>query len=251
MTDRLSPSDHRASLLKRGIVLFGCCSIIASIVFYGWCPKRSKISDFSYGYYYGFGLTNECSWVGKRYFMIEEALSIPDDGWNRIDCSNYGDTCKFDAKYPDGAPRASGYCALLIDHHEQPCGMGDVRSGIFYDPGGKNSTQLLNGSGIETYWTAHGTKIFEAYWNDGKRVKLTVWHRNGQLQVVERLKNGNRDGEFQYYSQNGKLTNTIVFKDGFEISRCPASTTSDNVGCVGSSTPDNPQDEKTNPATRE
>jgi len=197
-------------------VLGLCLMLILALL---WHPRTSKLGEWCYGHYRGLGLTDDPGLLGKSYFRIEDVLTLPEDGSCSIDCADRKQSCPFVAHYPDGKIRARGRCDLLLDELEQPMGMGRITEGVFFDPTGTCTSRVQNGTGTETFWTFDGTKVWEARLQNSKRLKLTIWHRNGQLHTVYHYKNGRKHGSSDFYTEDGSLKASIIFADGLEVER--------------------------------
>jgi hypothetical protein len=187
-----------------------------------WCyPKTQQfnladpLSDVRY--YRGFGLTDERGLFGKYYYRIDTVLTLPEDGVCTIDYTDGSETHPFFACYPDGRIRAKGHCKVTLDNLRQPISMQNIIDGVFLSPDGSITSQIEDGTGVETYWTFDGIKIWEASKVMSQATRVTMWHRNGQLYVVEHYKHGKKDGNFRFYAPDGALNRTEVFEDGKEV----------------------------------
>ncbi len=212
-----------------GLYLFAFCLLCTSLLAAAWWyPKmnRNGLANplGSIRHYRGFWLTDSRGLLGVNVFRIDVILTLPEDGSCMIEYRHGSEAHPFIAYYPDGQLRARGYCKVTYDHLGLPKDMGDIVDGTFVSPDGNIASELRGGTGIETFFTADGVKIWEAKQREGRRSRVTVWHRNGQIRVAETYTDGKRHGTFRYYSENGALRGTIMYKDGFEIERALTNT---------------------------
>jgi len=200
------------------------CGLAAVLIGWWWYPKKDKFfPDEPLGairYYRGFGLTDKPSIAGKRYYRLDVVLTCPEDGRCEVDFRYGREKHPFIALYPYGTIRAKGYCTVVLDHFGQPIDIGQITDGVFYSPSGRITTEVRDGTGVETYWSYAGIKIWEAHLKGGHRTRLTMWHRNGQLQMlVPKYKDGLRHGPVRYYAADGSLRCIVIFDKGLEVQR--------------------------------
>ncbi len=162
-----------------------CLLSLGVLVGVWWYPK---VQPFNLAdplspvrYYRGFGLTGKRGLFGKNFYRIDVVLTVPEDGWCKIDYRDGCDTHPFIAYYPDGGLRAKGYCTVTYDHLGQPMDLRKIVDARFHSPDGSLSSAVRNGSGVETYWTVDGIKLWEALRDNCQPTKITLWHRDGQL----------------------------------------------------------------------
>lgn len=156
------------------------------------------------GYYRGLGLVeSDAFFVGKSYYLV----NCPTDNGAycevRFRGTGYND---FRGYYQDGRLREEGECFVeLLGFHDRPYpDFNNVRSGRYYKPDGTIGSRIEDGTGIQTYWTADGTKTWELELRRHKRVRLSWWYPNGQIMTRYTYVDGKRHGPFVSYYSSGK-----------------------------------------------
>ena len=184
--------------------------VIFLAVFTLWFWPKSHALDIhpSYvGYYRGLGLEGAGDiFFGKNYYRVE----ITDDygGISGVAYRHPGYN-DFKGFYKTGVIREEGKCFVeVMGFHEQPYpDLHDVAWGKYYKPDGALGSEVRDGSGVQTYWTPAGIKIWELELKDLRRARLSWWYPNGQLLVKHKYVNGLQDGPFvSYYPSGTKKT---------------------------------------------
>ncbi|MHC4418831.1 MAG: toxin-antitoxin system YwqK family antitoxin [Planctomycetota bacterium] len=161
--------------------------IIILILFLGvfawWAwPKSHTLSCSPYhtGHYRGFGIPGEEGPIlGRRYYRVTFAY---EDTRLEVEYKGAGYN-NFKRFYPDGTLAEEGKCMVeLFDSPPQPVpDENNVLWSKCYRPDGALCSEVRNGTGTQMYWTAQGVKIWELELVNFKRVRHTMWYRNGQL----------------------------------------------------------------------
>jgi hypothetical protein len=184
-----------------------------------WWPKSQPLSlneQVLVGYYRGLGLTNEPSFIGKRFFRL-----VADDGecgyWE-VDYISPGYN-PYRGFYPNGDCREEGECLVEINGGaEDPSpDSSNVRWGKYYKPDGTLASEVANGTGMQTLWYPDGTKRWELVLLDYTRVRHSVWYDNGQLRQTQNYENGAVDGEFETFHKNGAVKLRGAYTNGNRI----------------------------------
>lgn len=218
-------STHRRRLVRLMLLISTFVVLILLVVW--WLPKW----DYIYlnqpwagvRWYRGFGLCDQPNILGKLYYRIDHVLTFPEDGICHIEFSYNREKHPFIAWYPDGKLRAKGICKVIIDSNtNQPEFMDTtaIPDAEYYSPDGKIKTTVRNGTGVETYWSWDGVKVWELHLENGKRTQLRTWRRNGTLHMFAPcFKDNHHHGPVYFYDENGKVRLIIYYENGFEVKR--------------------------------
>ena len=192
------------------VAMFGA-AIVALFGVYLW-PKSCRLGGGSYGGLLARGTrvtTTVSDWnthpgiLGRNYCRVrlvprneEEGftdVSFAGEGWNR-----------FRGTYPNGTLREEGVCWVMLNCGVEPFpDLSNVKEGKYYDPSGKLRSEIKDGNGVQTYWTCGGTKVWELELEDSKRIRLSMWHDNGQLRTERQYLDDREDGAFVTYYPSG------------------------------------------------
>ena len=182
--------------------------LIAAFIFWAW-PKSHTltISEYFVGHYRGFGIPGfENPVFGRRYYLV--TINFPGEGYFKVKYRSpgYNDFKRF---YSDGSLAEEGQC--FVEHYgspEEP--IPDQHNLLWskcYKPDGTLCSEVKNGNGTQICWTPNGVKIWELELADFKRVRLSMWYPNGQLNTVENYIDDLVDGPFiSYYPSGAKKT---------------------------------------------
>lgn len=207
-------------------------SLTLVLVFY-WYPKSVLLDDGGRLFFHGFGVEDTRDTVlGRYYTRASFSITSPEDGVCEADLTRvvekdgrefYG----FVAHYPNGRIRARGLGEVIISTG-QVDGQGivmrpsvsllDVAEGTFYHPQDNGQSIVRDGTGVETFWTHDGTKVWELELEGFQRRKLRVWHRNGQLRAEYAFKDGKKHGTVEFFDAGGNTAGTITYQDGLLVS---------------------------------
>jgi hypothetical protein len=201
-------------------VRFALSCFVGVAVWYGY-PRRALVNDDGIVYYHGLGLSREPAFWGRVYDEVVFPLTVAEDGFCAVECNAPARTSvsgerlySFLAHYPNGRIRARGLCRWPLNSEGEPKGIIEVVSGTFWDPAGSTSSQIQNGTGIETYWTHDGKKVWESTVDRYRRTRLKCWHRNGQLQAEYACRDGKFNGLVQFYAEDGSPDGKVLYEDG-------------------------------------
>ncbi|MHB8974983.1 MAG: toxin-antitoxin system YwqK family antitoxin [Pirellulaceae bacterium] len=201
-----------------------------------WYEKSVSLDDGGTLFYRGFGIeTTEGTVLGRRYTRAVFAITVPEDGFCEVDFARSvtkrgTEYYPFIANYPDGSARAKGIGRFTITdgfvdregNRLQPS-VALIKSGegVFFQAGENVRSAVRDGTGVETFWTHAGVKVWELNLRDYEREKLTTWHRNGKLKAEYAFKDGSIHGIVRFYDPSGNLAVTVVYEDGKEKERSP------------------------------
>lgn len=200
-------------------------------------PVPHPMGEIFTAYYRGFGLPGASGILGKQWGRVE---MLADDGGKWVFQFKKEGYNPFKGYYPDGTIREEGECLVeVMGFHNQPYpDSSSVRSSKCYLPDGTLASKVENGTGIQTYWTPSGVKIWELVLKESVWQKLTRWYPNGQLiqtqEYVEGKRQGpanayypngtirfvgsydygKRNGRWEHYQKDGKLEYVEVYEDG-------------------------------------
>ncbi len=204
--------------MKKAVIVVLAVAVISAIpVIWYLVPKSEPHpmnEEYFTAHYRGFGLTNDNSIFGKRWYAV--TFILPDDGGRyRYEFNREGYN-PFKGFYPDGTLREEGECYVeVMGFHDQPFPAHEnLKWTKCYRPDGSLGSRVEGGTGTQTIWTPDGTKTWELELKNFKRVKLTQWHRNGQLRKVLNYVEGKRDGPFISYDAKGGKKTEGAYKAG-------------------------------------
>lgn len=188
----------------RTFLLLPVFLFLGLLVVWAW-PKSQPLSlnqSVYTGYYRGLGRHDGAGFFGKNFYRL-----VAEDGpygyWE-VDYSRPGYN-PYRGYYPDGTLREEGECLVEInggDGDPAPDN-NDVRSGRYYRPDEALGSKVVDGTGTQTLWYPDGTLRWELVLEDCERVRHSMWHENGQLRQTQHYKNGEVDGDFKSYYENG------------------------------------------------
>ncbi|MCA9187661.1 MAG: hypothetical protein KDA99_18660 [Planctomycetales bacterium] len=172
-----------------------------------WWPKSQPLSineEFYTGHYRGLGLTNGTSFFGKRFFRL--VVQDGKCGYWEVDYGEPGYNA-YRGFYPDGVCREEGECFVEINGGiEDPApDSSNVRWGKYYKPDGTLDSEVVNGTGTQTFWYPNGTKRWELVLRDYARLRHSMWFDNGQLSQTQHYVDGEVDGKFESFHKNGTV----------------------------------------------
>ncbi len=140
--------------------------------------------DYFTGYYRGFGLGDQPGFFGKNYFGVRF------EGEGAIVDSQFlsHDTARFVDRFTDGRVRAEGECRIewINPDEPDPDFWNAVLNAKYYDPQGNLASEIVNGTGVQTYWTSDGAKVWERTVKQGKTSELRRWSPTGEEQPVRK-----------------------------------------------------------------
>lgn len=224
--------------MKKGIV---SVTVLVFLALAGWVlyPKSSPhpMGDIYTAYYRGVGLPGAPGFLGRSWGRIE---MLADDGGKWVFQYGKEGYNPFKGFYPDGTIREEGMCLVeLMGFPNQPYpDPHNVRRSKCYLPDGTLGSEIVNGTGTQTYWAPSGIKIWELVLEEYVWQKMTRWYPNGQLiQTIEYVKGkpdgpvnayyqngdirfvgsydfGKRNGRWEHYAENGTLKYVEIYKDG-------------------------------------
>ncbi len=187
----------------------------AVLALWGW-PKTQAFEfgpDIT-GYYRGLGLDErDVFFIGKSYFAVK--LPSGDHGYCIVSFDRPGYN-HFKGYYHDGKLREEGTCFVeLMGGYDRPAPYTyNVQDGRYSKPEGDLGSEIKNGTGVQTYWTPNGTKVWELEFRDFKRAHLSWWHPNGQLFTTLKYVDGKQDGRsVSYYPSGQKRSETEYSAD--------------------------------------
>lgn len=206
-------------LSMRKLSVFMAILVVLGTALGWWWPKAQQF-DFDsdmFGYYRGLGIVEEDSlFFGKSYYLI----TWKDDGdwnvWYRRPGYN-----RFQSFYKNGNIRAQGECfvKLLGAHYRPAPDIENVKSGRYFKPDGTLSSEVKNGTGLQTYWLNDGVKVWEVEVSDFKRVRHSRWYRNGQLQQTLDYVQGALEGPLVSYYPSGERKTEGAYSGGERVGR--------------------------------
>jgi hypothetical protein len=183
--------------------------VVASIA---WMWPKSDVLSYDegrryFGHFRGFGLAGNCGclqWlVGRSYYSVTyPPTGRRQDGVTTISAKpgyNY-----FRGTYPDGTLREEGEGLTEYSYIEPIPNTYKVRWGKYYHTDGTLGSEIVNGSGTQTYWIPDGTKVWELVLLDQVPVRVSEWYQNGEVAIVEQYKNGLRHGAFTSFWPDGR-----------------------------------------------
>ena len=190
-------------------------------VFVAWVWPKSQVMGFSpnaVGHYRGFGIVGEDIFLFARSFYL--VTHKTDYGYYQVQYHHPGYN-SFKGFYNNGALREEGECFVELDGaYNQPCpDISDVRIGKYCKPDGTLGSEINDGSGVKTYWTDDGVKIWELERRDFKRVRHSMWYRNGQLVQTQKYRDGVVDGRFVNYYPSGAKKVEGAYSSGDRVGK--------------------------------
>ena len=194
---------HRRVVMQRRNI--GLIIVLILVAFLAWIWPKSQAFGFSpnmVGYYRGFGILEENIFlIGKSYYLVTEERN---HAYYEVEYRHPGYN-HFRGFYDNGVLREEGECFVeLSGFYNRPCPeISDVRIGKYFKPDGTLGSEVRDGSGVQTYWTDDGVKIWELETRDFKRVRHSIWYPNGQVADTQKYCDGNVDGEFIGYYPSG------------------------------------------------
>jgi hypothetical protein len=225
--------NRSLNMKMRGIAVAVCSStvIFGLVILYAW-PKATTLGDdpslqvpgflaTAYpAYYRGFGLSREPGILGRNYFRVRWWTTASEDGWTDVEFSGEGWNT-FRGTYPDGTLREEGVCWVDLNGiYDEPWpDLHNVKTGRYYDPTGKLHSEIHNGTGRQTYWTRNGTRVWEMDLKDYKRVRVTMWHDNGQFSIEENYLDSKEHGRFASYNRAGQKTREGEYSHGKRVGK--------------------------------
>jgi hypothetical protein len=155
------------------------------------------------------------SWLfGHYYYSITyPPTGVSEEGITTISAMR-GYNC-FRGYYPNGVLREEG--ESLVRYTTPGSGLPDlpincnIRWGKYYLPDGTLGSEIVDGSGTQTYWVPSGTKIMEVVLQKETPVRVSGWYRNGQPWIIERYKNGRYHGLYESFYENGQKKREGVY----------------------------------------
>lgn len=91
---------------------------------------------------------------------------------------------------------------------------------LWYDQNGSlQAEEKFSGdtSRLVTFYNEKGQREIEETIVDGKRVRVRAFHANGNVKIDYTLKDGNLDGTYKEYREDGQIFKEIDYKGGKEI----------------------------------
>lgn len=174
----------------------------------------STTSDRFLLYYHGFDLMEFPDIFGRQFYkyrLINEHeitylydVSKKEPGY--IDFSGY---------YPDGQLSIVGQCYMKFQGGGLKIPMPDdtnILSATCYRPDGSVASEVVNGSGIYTYWHPEGYKSIENTFLNCERILEKRWYANGQLQSTRDY----QDGSFTSYDKDGHKAAIGKYERGYK-----------------------------------
>jgi hypothetical protein len=170
------------SIRLRLVTLLGLVFALTAAVWLAWwwpksCPLQMNVDYFT-GCYRGFGMGDQPGFFGKNYFGIRF------EGEGAIVDSHFlsHDTARFVDRFADGRVRSEGECRIeWINPYEPDADFWNaVLNAKYYDPKGNLASEIVDGTGVQTYWTSDGVKVWEHTLKDGKSTHLRTWNINGE-----------------------------------------------------------------------
>lgn len=178
--------------------------LVVPFIFWAW-PKSHTltVSDYFVGHYKGFGIPGvENPVFGKKYYLV--TINLPEVGYFKVKYSRqgYNDFKRF---YPNGTLAEEGQCLVeLYGYPLEPVpDYSDLLWSKCYKPDGSLYSEVKNGTGTQIYWAPDGVKTWELELADFKRVRLSMWHPNGQLNVIHDYIDDLVDGPFVGFYPSG------------------------------------------------
>jgi hypothetical protein len=184
-----------------------------------WWPKSQPLSinrSFYTGYYRGLGIRDDASYLGKQFYRL--VVKDGPYGFWEVDYARPGYN-PYRGYYPDGTCREVGECLVewnggsgdpAPDNH-------DVRSGKYFRPDGTLASEVVNGTGTQTLWYPDGRKRWELVLEKYQRRRHSMWYEGGQLRQTQQYVNGNVDGEFQTFHENGVIKLSGAYAEGRRV----------------------------------
>jgi len=176
----------------------------------------STTSDRFLLYYRGFDLQDFPPGIFSRQFykfrMIAEYDIVFLYDVSRRDPGYIG----YKAYYPDGTLNQIGQCYMDFTGGGQNIPMPDdtnILSVTCYRPDGSVAGEVINGTGIHTYWYPDGKISNENTYHDGIRIQYKFWYQNGQLASIQNY----QDGSYTRYDKQGNKVADGKYKNGFKI----------------------------------
>ncbi|MBN2023060.1 MAG: hypothetical protein JW809_09730 [Pirellulales bacterium] len=182
-------------LIVIGAAIMGACLWPRS------CPL-SVCPECYTGYYRGLDIGGP-GLLGRSFYRLVLPPSDEADGWTEIDYRGEGWNA-FRGTYPDGTLREEGECRVGSNGPDDPApDIHDVKWGKYHDPKGVIVSEIVDGTGRQTYFAADGTKIWELDLKDGQRTRHAMWAPNGQITSEQRYIDGKVHGPFVGYYHSG------------------------------------------------
>jgi len=139
-------------------------------------------ADHFTGYYRGFGLGDQPGLLGKNY------IGVRFEGEGEVVDTRFlsHDTARFTARFADGRLFAEGECRIkwMGLNEPDPDSWNAVLNAKYFDPQGKLASEIVDGTGVQTYWTSDGVKVWERTVKDGKTTGLRRWSPTGEERPV-------------------------------------------------------------------
>jgi len=202
------------------VLLIAWVMLCVSLAVLWWWPRSAGLScnpKWFTGYYRGLGLTDGPGLLGRSWYRVEFAVTEPEHGKCIVFFDEPGFN-RFEARYPDGSLRAEGECYVTLNGGslDPVPEINNVKSGRYYKPNGELGSEVVNGTGTETYWAPNGTKLWELELKNYQRQQLSWWYPNGAKKVVGTYDGGKRVGPWSYYTENGELEKTVDYSESHD-----------------------------------
>ena len=206
---------HRALL----VVIIAVMATVVLLVGWGLYPKSMPHpvnTEYATAYYRGFGVPGAPGLLGRLWGRVE--MSEIDGGTWVFEYEHEGYN-NFRRYYANGDIREEGECWVeIMGFQSQPFPDDtNLRSCKCYRPDGTLGSEVRNGTGTETGWTAEGVKIWEGVLKDYVRQKHSIWFPNGQLRQTQDYAEGNVHGPFKSYYQDGSVETVGAYSFGERI----------------------------------
>jgi len=216
---------------RRSILIFIFLVVfIASILtFWYACPKTmihpnynilmpgyvSTTSDHFLLYYRGFDLFDGFPGIlGRQFYKFRKVAEYDIVFWYDVSRKDPG-YIDYKAYYPDGALCQVGQCYMDLTGGDMKIPMPDdtnIISATCYRPDGSVAGEVINGTGIHTYWYPDGQISNENTCRDGVWIQRKFWFQNGQLASIHNY----LDGSCTQYDKQGNKKAVGKYVNGYK-----------------------------------
>ncbi|MDZ4782592.1 MAG: hypothetical protein SGJ19_20285 [Planctomycetia bacterium] len=177
------------SIRLRLVTFLGLVFALTAAIWLAWwwpksCPLQMNVDYFT-GYYRGFGLGDQPGFFGKNYFAVRFTDTKEIGGVVESRFLSH-DKARFVDRFVDGRLRAEGECRIEWLAEPDPDFSYGVLNAKYYDPQGKLASEIVDGTGVQTYWAINGVKVWERTVKQGKTTELRRWSPTGEDQPVSK-----------------------------------------------------------------
>ena len=180
-------------MTKKRLLVIVAVVIVGALLFGWWwrggvepsmvyTPLPGKPHPFAASLFYrGLNIPGTDVVFLKRYYAI--AGNVPDTELTTdVEFHGVGYN-RFLIFYKDGTLAGQGLCQVDWKGDQIYHNIHDVKEGRFYDPQGNLVSSVESGTGVQTLFYADGTKYWELHLEDFRRKRVTLWNRDGSVDL--------------------------------------------------------------------